>query len=279
MSILNKIYLVLTIVILLLLLSFGIYFYIENTNLKEQLLEKNKKITVLSQNVSALEYQSETKDSIIKDYSIFVTNLKNTIDEKNNKYNVLYSKYKILLDSVNVVNKPTNSDSSNGIIKVYFAGNKGKIHYNGETVYFTTTDSSVYSINIVQDKITIETKLYYDKNTKLFKNYVYADSLLITDAISKIDSTVFLLLSELENCNKLEEKGIFEKINVFLEINQEIIKDNSIYKADQFSLRAGFNYTFNNNTQIYCSKEILNNGYNIGIRFSKNIKELFNILF
>lgn len=275
MTLLNKI----LIGISILFFVVSVLLFINNNSLKADIEDKDKKIAVAKQNEQALKDEMNQKDSIIQNYAIKVSDLQKDITDREKKYRILLSKYAILYDSVQVINKPAETDTSNNMIKVSFKGKQGKVSYKGETIYFTLKDSSMYSIDINVDKTEISSEIYYDKEDKIIKNRVYADSILITDATTVMDSTVFDLINSLENCEK-QELTFSDRLNLFLELNQTLAREASVLGFSKFDLNAGIKYMFDN-YELYGSYRLLDtkDKIELGFRYNLSIKNISRMIF
>ena len=239
MSTSNKIFVVITFILIVV----SVFLYIQNNKLQNTIEEKEEEINTIRQNEQALKDETVQKDSIIQHYAVRVEDLMKSTIDKENKYRLLLSKYVILLDSVKVLNQTAETDTSDNKIVVTFQGKQGKISYRGQTTYFVLENRSTYSIDINVDKTVITSKITYDIKDKIIRNTVFADSVLITDAETVMDSTVFQLIRSLEKCEQVEE-GFIDRLQLIVELNQTLAREASIFGFSKFDLNVGAQYNF-----------------------------------
>lgn len=259
------------------LLVVVIIMYIKINTLNSTIEENNLTIGQLTQNNQALFDKNKMQADSLQLYALFVTDLQKIYKNKTSEYNILASKYKIAIDSIKILNKPAQTQLDSNSIIVVFKGKEGKISYKGKTTYFKLTGNSTYTIDISVDTTEILSRIFADENN-IIKNEVYADGNLIIDAETKIDSSIYRLIYKSTHETD-ESMGIFDRIKAVLELNQRIIYDGKIYKADEFNAKVGVKYLFNKNIELYGNKNILNKGYDVGIQFTPSIKDLTNLIF
>jgi len=254
-----------------------IVMYIKINTLQSTIHENNLTIGQLTQNNRALSDKNKMQADSLQQYAIFITNLQKLYKNKTDEYNILASKYKIAIDSIKVLNKPAETQIDSNSIIVTFKGKEGKISYDGKTTYFKLTGKSIYSIDIGVDTTVITSRIFSNKDN-IIENEVYADGNLIVGAETYIDSSIYRLIYNSTHESN-ESTSIFSKIKAVLELNQKIIYDGTIYKADEFNAKIGIKYLFNKNLEMYGNKNILNTGYDVGIRFTPSIVDLTNLIF
>jgi len=261
--------------VILMLLLIAMYFKISNLNGK--ITERNIAIELLLQNERALLDDIDMKADSLQNYAIYVEDLQSKIIKMNNEYNILSSEYKIAIDSINVLNEPTIVDTSGNTIIITFQGKEGKVSYKGNTTYFKLTGEGVHSIDIGIDSTIITTRIYRD-SSNILRSSVYADGNLITHAKTTIDSTVYTLLNAATHDTD-HEMTTFTRLKALFELNQLIINKDGIWNADRFDFNVGLQYQLNDNLEIYGKKQLLNNGYEIGTKYTPTIKSLFDFIF
>lgn len=266
------------IVIIVLIIAFvicGLIWRISNLN--STIKEKEDAILILNQNEQSLKDEINMKADSIQDFAIRVFDLQNLNKDSEKKYTILKSKYKILIDSIQVLNRPATVDTSGNTIIITFNGRKGKIWYNGSTTYFKIKANSTYSINVGADPIEIRSELYFDDSSKIIRNKIYADSVLIDSAKTVIDSTIYLLIQG-STQQPICELDFFDRLGMILELNQSILKEDNIYKTDKVQLNIGVEYGFDLFT-IYGRKDLLNPYAEFGLTFNPSLKQVWKAIF
>lgn len=239
--------------------------------------EKIDTIKIQTQNEIALKNQIKMKADSLQDFALFIQNLQKENENIKNKYILLKSKYTILIDSINVNNSVAITDTSGDSVTVKFDGKRGKVSYKGKTIYFKSTNSGTYTISIVVDPTNISSEIYYDKDSNIVKNKIYADGALITDAKTILDSSLYILTQNNE-LNIPDEKGFFDNLHIVADVNQSIRKDGLIYIPDKFSVKLGMEYQFNS-IRIYSNYDILNPNYTIGLQYHPSIVDIWKLIF
>jgi len=200
---------------------FGTIYYVKYENKIEEYKAAKDSLYISQQNENALEDQLTQVVDSVQNLSLFVDQLTNNLIEEKRRYNILLSNYSILLDSISVIDSGivTIQDS---VIRIDFSGIKGKVTYDGWTKYFVETREGTYSVNIKVDPIKVQTEVYADSNN-IIKQRIWADGQLITDAITKIDSSVFLLLKN--NEINVYDPGFLDKLHLsmFLSAQQDLV--------------------------------------------------------
>jgi fructose-specific phosphotransferase system component IIB len=262
----------LTIKILLILFiascSIGIYFYIQNENLRKDNINKQNSIKVLSQNSIAYKESIAEKIDSISNLAIFVTDLKMENLIKRSKYNVLSTKFTVLQDSLIKLTGMATSTTTDSSIKVSFAGEKNDIRYTGYTNYNLLSKMSNYDISLYQNPIFISSLVYID-SSDIIRNDIYSNGKLISNAKTEIDSSIYLKIMSNNNSDNIK-KTFFDKLMVFG--NAEY--DNQI---KLLNLYFGMAYQFNDGFYIYAQKQINYSGIIYGLGYSRSIRELVKI--
>jgi len=266
-SIYDKIY---SIIFVILLVGLG-YFYFKSVNLQKEVDTQHTKIIVLNQNKKALQSKLDFKSADVQDLAIQVSDLQNDNLKLKNQYNLLYSEYTVVFDSVNILNEIANNiDTTNNVITVEFKGKYGKINYSGATYYFKISNKGTYSINITIDSTIYTSRIYID-STNTFKNKFYADGNLITNVTTEIDSSAFILLKNNKPI-KIRKLGFFDNLQPYIEFSNK--QDNIV---SNFNLNIGLLYNISNKLTMYLKKYLLDlKSTEIGIRYHPSIREIFN---
>jgi len=248
-------------------------FYLNNI-----IKQKENEILIKNQNEAALNDYIKMQADSIQNFSIFVSDLQKENEKKDKQYNILKSKYAILIDSIKILNKPANNvDTSGNTIVVEFEGKEGKISYKGKTVYFKLTGDANYSISIGVDTSYVESLIYLDIENNLIKNRIYIDGALITNAKTEIDSSVYILLQN----NKIDNKttdGFFDRLRLLFDVNQRLKFNNNIWQTDKFSMSAGLEYQFNL-FRIYSKYDYINSEINVGLQYHPSLRDIWKFIF
>lgn len=254
----------------------GIIWYISHLN--DIIKDRENTILVQKQNEAALKDFISMQADSLQDFAVFVTNLQNENTKQKKQYNLLKSKYTILIDSVKVLNeKASQVDTSGNTIIVRFEGKKGKVSYKGHTTYFKLNGEGTYSINIVVDSSTVESQIYLDVENNLVKNRIYIDGALIKDAKTEVDSSLYLRIQNSElQCP--DEPGFFDRLHLLFDINQSVKRDGVIWTPNKFSMGAGAEFQFNQ-FRIYGKYDYINSEINAGIQYHPSIKDIWKAIF
>ena len=253
----------------------GAIWYISHLN--DIIKDRENTILVQKQNQAALtDFISMQADSL-QDFAIFVSNLQTENTKKEKQYNILKSKYVILIDSINILNKHADVDTSGNTIVVKFEGREGKVSYKGKTTYFKLTGEGTYNISIGVDSSKIESIIYLDVENNLIKNRIYIDGALITGAKTEMDSSAYLLLQK-EELNCPDEAGFFDRLHLLFDVNQTVKRNGVIWEADKFSMGAGVEYQFNS-FRIFGKYDYINSEINAGVQYHPSIKDIWKAIF
>jgi hypothetical protein len=253
----------------------GLIWYVTEHN--SVIKDRENKILVLKQNEQALNDELSMKVSVIQDFAIRVENLQKENDDIKKQYRILISNYQILWDSIKVLNAPANVDTTGNKIVITFEGKEGKIWYNGSTTYFKLTGKGVYSINVGSDPTTIVSEIYWDKENNIIRNKIYADSVLIDSAKTKIDEQIYLLIQG-STQEPICELGFFDRLRATMELNQSIHREDLIYTPAKTKLSFGAEYQFNT-FRINAQYDVLNNEFDAGIKIHPSIKDIWKLIF
>lgn len=267
-------YILITVSILLFFIG-GAIWYISYLN--DIIRDRENTILVQRQNESALKDFITMQADSLQDFAIFVTDLQKDNVDVTKRYNLLKSKYTILIDSIKVLNEHADVDTSGNTIIVSFQGKEGKVSYKGHTTYFKLTGDGTYSINIGVDSSNVESQIYLDVENNLIRNRIYIDGALITDAKTEIDSSLYLLIQNNElKCP--DEPGFFDRLHLLFDLNQSIRRDGVIWTPDKFSMGAGAEFQFNQ-FRIFGKYDYINSEINAGIQYHPSIKDIWKAIF
>ena len=253
----------------------GLIWY--TSHLNNIIQQKEDTIKVQKQNEVALNNQIKMKADSLQDFAVFVLNLQKDNTNSKKEYQILKSKYAILIDSIKVLNKPASVDTNGATIIVSFKGKKGKVSYDGNTTYFKLTNKGTHTINIAVDTFRITSQVYLDKENNLIKNRVYVDSALITAAKTEVDSSIYLLIQN----NKLkcpDAPGFFDRLHLLFDAQQSIKKENLIYKPNQLYMAVGAEYQFDD-FRIFTKYDYINSEIDAGIAYHPSIVQVWNLIF
>ena len=189
----TKIFIAIT-TILVVLLTF---FYIKWTIIKSELQTTKDNLQISTQNEIAVKDQLKfTKDSIVV-LGVEVVELKNEKKILDKKNSILQNTVIILLDSIDKIKQPANSDlSDTNTISVFFYGSNKNVFYRGKTYFYKKDSTSKYDIKLTFNPITIYEEIYFDEKDYL-KSYISTDNGLVVVAKPKIDPKIFLLLKNI----------------------------------------------------------------------------------
>lgn len=256
------------IILFIIISATGIYFYIQTQNLKMDNINKENSIKVLNQNSEAYKDNLKQQADSIKNYAIFVSNLKNENLIENSKYNLLKTNFILLQDSIIKLSGNATSTISDSSIKVSFNGEKNKIKYDGFTLYNLLNKTSSYDISLYQSPIKISSIIYLD-SSNIIRNRIFADGELITNAKTDIDSSIYLKILS-DNCNNINNKSFFDKLQIFGDI--EYNNDSKL-----IDLNFGLLYQFENGFAPYIQKQLNSSGLIFGIGYVKSIRDFVKI--
>jgi hypothetical protein len=248
------------------------YFYIQNTNIKDDLKKEQNKVIVSNQNVIALQDRLSQKTDSLKNLAVEVKKLNGDLTDIDKNYVLLRSKYVIALDSIKTLHKKSDSEVSDSTIIVKFYGNKHKIHYDGRTIFQKKDSSSTHDINIWQDPLKYTSELYVDDN-RIIRNRVYADGLMILNEESILDSSVFLKLFGQQAIEK-PQLSFWDKLKLQTDLKYV---NKGEFLSDRIYVQLGAMYQFENGFTAYAKTNINRPGYSVGLNYSKSIKEIIGM--
>lgn len=264
--------------IIVLLIVAIVVFYIRLENLKEELKQKEDTILVLKQNEQALEDQVKMKSDSLQNYAVFVENLQKENKEWKNKYLVLKSQFQLLIDSLRVVDDSATVEIRDSLIIVTFSGDRGKVSYIGNTKYNVIDSLGTHTIDIYIEPVEVYSELYID-SVKILRQYIYADGVLINNAKTFVDSSVYLAIQDRERFESVE-LGFFDKVGVFAEITYySKIQKIEDMQYGKLYFGGGLYYQFNDNVSAYLYKYLDDSNTYIGLTYSLSAKELINKIF
>jgi hypothetical protein len=264
---------IVSIIIIVLLLG-GLAYLIHSTiKTQNEVIEARRQL----QNAEAYKDSSEMKDSILQNYAVFVRNLQNENTKLNKQIIYMKSNFTLLLDSVKVLNQLAQSFNYGDSIIVKFEGKQGRLTYKGQTTYFTVQDSSTYSLLIDQGKIVIASYVYLDESNNLIYSRIYADSVLIADAHTEVDSALYNKLNKTSLLTiNTPELNFFSKIAIYGEYIQPLNFTSETVKP---SLNLGIKYVFDNNIEINGGRNFIHNIWYVGTRYSITPFSVANFIF
>lgn len=294
----NKILVKLLIPIVIVLLVIAGYFYIENKKIESLLEETQDSLYVTVQNESFLQDQLDMKADTIQYFSAKVENLQsdsaflkselNTINDKyknalqalNNwkgKYNLLASNYQILLDSL-FISEVTEPQITSDFIIIPFSGQYKKVTYNGKTIYNKVDSTAEYEISIIIDPINIESKIVLDEE-KLIKNEIYADGVLIDNAVTRIDSALYLIIrkSQLQTQTPL---SFWDRLKIGSQIGVWHPDFSAMKELKDYKLvLQGLVRYQTNRWDITFEKSFLEKDFNLNFNYFMSVNELIYTIF
>lgn len=171
------------------------YFINDYVSTKNELEKIKVENTLKDQNIGWYKDSLEMKAKIIQNYSIAVSDLNTQLKNSKTEYRILQSKYKIIFDSLHVLNGSAwveFIDSSH--LTISFKGDKKKIHYDGSVSYNIDNKKATHSITVIVDPVEIQSLIFADSLGKI-RNIVFADSVLIDSAYTVIDESVYKLIA------------------------------------------------------------------------------------
>lgn len=253
----------------------GTIWYISYLN--DIIRDRENTILIQNQNAAAFQDYITMQADSLQNFAIFVTNLQIDNDNLKNRYNILRSKYTILIDSIKVLNAPAGVDTSGNTIVVTFEGKEGKVSYKGNTTYFKLTGDGTYSITIGVDSSKVESEIYLDIENNLIRNRIYIDGALITNAVTEIDSSIYLLIQN----NELicpDEPGFFDRLHLLFDVTQGVKRNGVVYEPNKFSIGVGTEYQFDS-FRIFGKYDVINEEINAGIQYHPSIKDIWKAIF
>lgn len=272
---------ILAVFILLIVSIIYLQFNLQKT--KKELVKAKVDAQINLQNYEAYKDSATMMARTLQEYYVAVKDLKEE-NKKLKDQNIYFrTQFKILLDSIEVLNKPAVIDTSNtdsNKIVITFEGKEGRIQYKGQVIYFKLTKEATHSIKINQYDIKIESIILLDTKTNLIKNKIYADGILIDDAYTEVDSVLYAKLntpSEVVNM----AMNFWDSINLVLEANQEIMynKDKFQWEQNRTGFSIGIGYNLNRNLSFEVKKDLLNNLWEGNIRYTLTPYRLWKLIF
>lgn len=258
----------LSLILLLVIIVIGFYYFNQITHSK--LKESQDSLLISSQNlIASNEVLTQTQDSI-QSIALLVENLQKNNKNINSKYNLLSIQYKVIQDSINVVNVQVPVDTFNNVITIRLNGREGKVRYDGYTKYIKQTGIGTYSLKINYDPFLYVNTIYLDNNNNI-RSDIYADGQIISDVIPKIDNKIFLLLQNNKFNNNIPK--FIDKLKFNFELNNSSIFNNKL------NANIGIDYYFNDLFMIGTKHIILNNKLETYIRFTPSLRDVTNLLF
>lgn len=255
-----------------------ITFYIQNQILTQENIDKENKILVFNQNEQAYKDKLKQKADSIQQYALFVRTLQNENTKLKKEYTIIETRFNLLQDSLSVVNDSANGSMIGDTVTVKFNGHKNGYYYEGSTFYSLSNNSAWYNIFIKKDPVNIYNKIYLDETNKILKSLIYADGEIISDAITEIDSSIYVKLFGVQS-NINSNLGFWDRLQLYVDFygsnDVKMYKDINGY---DLYLYTGIKYDFDDFT-FYISKSILDQDIEFGVMYSQSIKQIVNKIF
>jgi len=262
-------------IIIIILICVGIFFIVRNSILKNDLNNEKLKSSIYKQNWKAYEDSTKMKAKIMQRYAIKIQDLNIENNKLNNRINVLQTKYTLFFDSVKVLNEYAQTHNFGDSIIVEFKGKRGKISYQGHTTYFVLKDTATYSLFLKQDSIKIVNNLFIDSSTGIIYSEIFADSILIDRAETKVDSALYAKLFLSNNKVQLA-LDFWDRLSFALETNQ--IWNIKEQKAN-ITGEVGIQYKFPSNISIKVNRDFINSWWITGVKYEISPGYIFNSIF
>ena len=293
----NKIITYILSAILMATLGYGIFLYVENQKLKKELYDTENELFVKEQNISALKEREKMKADSIQQYSVEVSNLKSLNDKilKDseywytehqkllNKYSDLKDSYVILITNFTLLKDSIFAKNSTipaivgDLIIVPFSGKESNIYYNGKTTFNVQDSTGNYEISIIRDPIDIQNNIRILElpNEKKLVSEIYANGILINNAKTIIDSSVYILLRR--GLPEINELGFWDKLKVGGGISFYNPDITQVSYVDQYKLNMylKIEYNFNNTISVYVDKTLFDKTFSIGGQYLVPVKRIF----
>ena len=264
-------------------------FYIHTTNLQRELSIAQDSVLISRQNVKALQDQYDMTKDTLQTYSILVQDLQGinnrlmwTNEELKNKYSLIYSKYLLYVDTVNILRKQINGfvDDSAKIV-IPFSGKEKTVFYDGNTTYYKKTKTAEYTIFIAVDPIEVANEIYYNKSDSTIKSKIYANGILIDSAKTTIDPYLYLLIhpnsGHSKPDNPINSPGFFDKLLVTAEYSNTLIYEETV-NTKKSSISLGLEYDANP-FSIGLKRNLLLPEYVFNLKYKVSVANLFNFIF
>jgi len=260
-----------------------VFISIKISRLSNELNEQKIKAAYYLQNFSAYKDSSNMKADTIQVYAIKIVDLQSDnfyLKRENKKLKnqivIMSTQYEIVFDSLKVLNQTAQTHNYGDSIVVVFEGKKGRVSYKGQTTYFVLPDSGTYSIGLWQDPIKIVNSIKIDSSTNVIYSEIYADGVLIDNASTQVDSSIYAKLFLSQDMAKMS-LDFWDRISFVLESNQRYIdlKESKINVSGEIGLQ----YRFPSNLSIRLSKDIINNQWITNIKYDFSIKTAWKLIF
>jgi len=269
--------------IVIALIAAIVYLQFNLQKTKRELVKAKVDAQINLQNYEAYKDSATMMARTLQEYYVAVKDL--TQENKKLKDQNIYfrTQFKVLLDSIEVLNKPATIDTSNtdsNKIVITFEGKEGRIQYKGQVIYFKLTKEATHSLKITQDAIKIESIILLDTKTNLIKNKIYADGVLIDDAYTEVDSTLYAKLNTPAGVMDMA-MNFWDTIGLVIEANQEIIynKDNSQWEQNRTGVSLGLQYNLSRNLSFEVKKDLLNDIWEGNVRYTLTPYRLWKMIF
>jgi len=249
-----------------------IYFVIDYSNTRNKLNELKYENLIKVQNLKAYQDSIKMTKSVIQEYTIKVENLNTQLKDKSKSYTILQSKYKIIFDSLQILSGSAWVDFiDSNHITISFNGNKKKIHYNGNVIYSIDNKTATHSITIAIDPISIQNLIYVDSLGTL-KSKIYADSVLIDNASTTFDESVYKLVSSSKSNTPYSQPytGIWSRIYLGSSI---------LFVNNEAQLNILGEYAFNNFISVIGKYEMLKKNIQVEVMYKYSLYNYYKLIF
>jgi len=272
-----------TLGIVIALIAVIVYLQFNLQNTKRELAKSKVDAQINLQNFEAYKDSATMMARTLQEYYVAVKDLKEENKKLTNQNIYFKTQFRVLLDSIEVLNKPATIDTSNtdsNKIVITFEGKEGRIQYKGQVIYFKLTKEATHSLKITQDAIKIESIILLDTKTNLIKNKIYADGVLIDNAYTEVDSTLYAKLNSPSEIVDMA-MNFWDTIGLVIEANQEIIynKDNSQWEQNRTGFSLGLQYNLSRNLSLEVKKDLLNDIWGGNIRYTLTPYNLWKMIF
>lgn len=175
------------------------WFAYSQYNENQQLIHNN---VVLAQNEQALKDSLEKTADSVQTLAVFVEDLNDDKTTTENQYNILKTKYELLVDSVRESGtvEVVETDST---ITTPFEGKKHIARYKGETVVNINTKQAEWSLDITFDPINTKAVVFSEEGRWKIKTTSLTEGVSLR-GISRIDNETLRAIRDVPP--SLEEK-------------------------------------------------------------------------
>lgn len=251
---------------------------------------------ISTQNASHFEEQLVMKEDTIQNFSVRVTNLQNDntllagksdvwkskyyekygeMGNLQERYYVLSSQYKVLIDSIFVKDSTKGMHVGNLVI-VPFQGKKKKTTYIGKTTYNLLDKSASYELGIITDPINITSSIFLTDDQTDLRHEIYADGILLDDATTTVDSSVYLLLRRME-LPETYVPGMWDYLSVGT--SMYVVNENflAVQELDGYTidLTIWASYSISDRWSVTVEKTLFNKSFSAYASYGMSVAEIF----